>query len=743
MRSSAEVLASWLHRCRIFAMLLLCAAAAATHAQTDDDVAGPPGRVARLSYVAGNLGFLAAGATDWSDASINRPLTTGDRLSAGQGSRAELELGGGTLRMADHTEFGVLELSDQIAQFELTEGSLDITVRQLDEGQSYEIDTPTVALVIDQPGTFRVDIGDDGGSDSTRVTALDGRATVYGENNAQREVLAGRSYRFVDSSLAVVAINDVGGGDAFDNWSSERDRSDAQSNTGQYVSDDVIGSQDLDQYGDWQETEDYGAVWFPTHVAADWAPYRDGHWAYIAPWGWTWVDNSRWGFAPYHYGRWAYVRNSWGWIPGPRGVRSVYAPALVAFVGGGGWSVGIGGGPVGWFPLGPGDIYNPWYRCGRRCYTDVNFNNMRGRHGDDRDRFIARIHDRYSHYQGGMPMRGEHYANRDMPRGFTAVPGPAFAGGRNVRRDLLPVDPRQLASAPVLTRGTNLRPASGATASARGRHPRVLPAGDFQRDVVARHDPLARSFAGNSGSAPDQPGIHNRQSVGNVHLLDQDRRAARGPATTAFDRSARNPDFSRNIPTNAGVAVPDDRNRGGGESRRGELPSARFAHLPSQDMSDRNDADRRQSLRNGEGYISGAGDNQSRETYRGASTLPVVPQIQRATPIRQTAPAGRTDTGRMTNGEMRYSQTRRFEPGNDAAREDLRPASRPVYQPVRAEPQRQSEPTRYEQPRYAQPQRATPTYRQVSRPEQPSPSRGDSHPSGKSAPGVREDARGH
>ncbi len=62
---------------------------------------------------------------------------------------------------------------------------------------------------------------------------------------------------------------------------------------------------------------------------------------------------------------------------GPRGVRSIYAPALVAFVGGGGWSVGIGG-LVGWFPLGPGEIYNPWYRCGRNCYTNVNYNNLRG-----------------------------------------------------------------------------------------------------------------------------------------------------------------------------------------------------------------------------------------------------------------------------------------------------------------------------------------------------------------------------
>jgi hypothetical protein len=160
------------------ALLLLCAAAGLAHAQSiaDDDSTDPPSRVARLSYVSGDLGLQPAGATDWSEASVNRPLTTGDRLSTGQGARAELELGGGTMRMAGETNAGLLDLDEQLAQIELTQGTLNLTVRELGPGQSYEIDTPTVALVIDQPGTFRVDIDDDGSS--TQVTAFDGGATV-------------------------------------------------------------------------------------------------------------------------------------------------------------------------------------------------------------------------------------------------------------------------------------------------------------------------------------------------------------------------------------------------------------------------------------------------------------------------------------------------------------------------------------------------------------------------------------
>ena len=112
----------------------------------------------------------------------------------------------------------------------------------------------------------------------------------------------------------------------------------------------------LDDNGDWRPESSYGNVWFP-HVSAGWAPYRDGHWAWVDPWGWTWVDDEPWGYAPFHYGRWMSVEGRWGWVPGPMEVAPVYAPALVVFVGGGG---GFGGN-MGWFPLGPREVYVPSY----------------------------------------------------------------------------------------------------------------------------------------------------------------------------------------------------------------------------------------------------------------------------------------------------------------------------------------------------------------------------------------------
>lgn len=465
----AESPVSW-RRCRkVMAVLLLCLVAGLAQAQSDaDDSADPPTRVARLSYIGGELGLLPSGAKNWSDANVNRPLTTGDKLSSAAGARAELEFDGGTLRIDGQSDLGLLDLNDHLAQIELTQGRLSLTVRQLGDGESYEIDTPALALVVDQPGTFRVDVDPrDGG---TRVAALDGAATVFGENNAQRSINPGRSYRFTDASLGMVTISDINGGDAFDRWAGERDRRYAQSDSRQYVSEDVVGYQDLDQYGAWQDSSEYGAVWYPRNVGSDWAPYRTGHWAYIAPWGWSWIDDAPWGYAPYHYGRWAYTQRGWGWIPGPRGVRAIYAPALVAFVGGGGWSVGIGGAPVGWFPLGPGEIYNPWYRVGRRYYTNVNMHNIRVRGGHDPRRDID---DHYNRYRRGDVDRGER--NHHAPRGFTAVSGDNFAGGHRVQRNRLHVDPRKLAGAPLRTRDIDrLRPTDHSDRAPRTTHVRNL-----------------------------------------------------------------------------------------------------------------------------------------------------------------------------------------------------------------------------------------------------------------------------
>src|SRR5262249_37377403 len=139
---------------------------------------------------------------------------------------------------------------------------------------------------------------------------------------------------FTGTSPLNAETEQIGPPDEFDNWSYTRDRRSDESRSARYCSRDVVGYEDLDDYGDWRPYPEYGNVWFP-RVSAGWVPYREGHWAWIDPWGWTWVDDDPWGYAPFHYGRWAFIENRWGWIPGPIAVQPVYAPALVVFIGGG------------------------------------------------------------------------------------------------------------------------------------------------------------------------------------------------------------------------------------------------------------------------------------------------------------------------------------------------------------------------------------------------------------------------
>ncbi len=455
--------------------------------QYEDAQTDPSSRVARLAYLSGDVEFAPAGENDFGTADVNRPLTTGDRLLTGDDGRAALELGGAALRIDHGSAFNFLDLNDDTAQVELSQGTLNLRVRDVGQNQTYEIDTPTVAFVANQPGAYRVDVAPDG--NGAMVTVFDGAGTVYGENGASRAVDAGQSYRFNDSALADVEVSGLPEQDDFDRWAEARDNRWENSESRRYVSPEVVGYDDLDDYGAWNDTPEYGEVWYPTQVSADWAPYRDGHWAWIDPWGWTWVDDAPWGFAPFHYGRWVYVGNRWGWCPGPRQYRPVYAPALVAFVGGSGFSVSIsigGGGPVGWFPLGPRDVYVPWYRASRNYFTNVNVTNIRNVYVNK-----TVINNYYGSYAAQRPMNEARYAYRTDPRAFTAVPRNVFTSAKPVRNAVLHVPPRALAQAQV-TPAVHIAPTKASLAIRPPARPIATPAKAFDRTVIAKHAPPPR-----------------------------------------------------------------------------------------------------------------------------------------------------------------------------------------------------------------------------------------------------------
>jgi uncharacterized protein DUF6600 len=369
----------------------------------------PPGRAARLSYVTGTVSFQPGGVDDWVPAEPNRPMTTGDRLWTEEGSRAEMNLGSLAFRLNSRTNFTFLNLDDKTAQVQLSLGTLNIRLRRLADDEAVEIDTPQVAFTLLRPGDYRVEVNEAG--DATIVSVRGGDAE--GTANGQAIPVHAREQARITAAEGAEPVIDqrpVPPADSFDNFCQDRDRREDLSPSGKYVSRDTPGYSDLDANGTWRIDPQYGAVWVPTTVPVDWSPYHYGHWVWIAPWGWTWIDDAPWGYAPFHYGRWAMVGASWGWIPGPVvAVRPVYAPAMVAFVGGPGLGVGVS---VGWFPLGPREVWVPSYRVSAVYMTRVNVTNT----------VVTEVAIR----GGGV---GVVYANRGA---IVAVRGDAFAGGRHI-----------------------------------------------------------------------------------------------------------------------------------------------------------------------------------------------------------------------------------------------------------------------------------------------------------------------
>lgn len=410
----------------LIGLALLCAGLAAS-AQQD-----PPGRVARLNLQQGSVSFAPAGDDSWYDAQPNRPITTGDRLWTDRGARAEVHVGSAALRLDGQTHVAFSELDDDTARITSNQGNLQLRVRDELAGQRMEVDTGNLAVVIDAPGEYR--IASDPAAGTTWVAVAAGRVTLYGENGEQQSLGARQQLMVSGRNLAAVGGAPASSG-GFDAWVAERNRLEDQSVSARYVSREVVGYQQLDAYGDWQSDPTYGDVWFPRNVDADWAPYRDGQWVDVAPWGLTWVDAAPWGFAPSHYGRWARVGPRWAWVPGRTNTRPVYAPALVGFVGGNGGGanaalqLGNGRNGVGWFPLAPGEQWRPGYRASQRYVEQVN-------------------RTAYYNNRQGAP-RADFYANQQMAGAVTVLPAERFGRGPFGRRDLVRLPDERFARVPV------------------------------------------------------------------------------------------------------------------------------------------------------------------------------------------------------------------------------------------------------------------------------------------------------
>jgi len=447
---------------------------------TADDSQDPPSRVARLSVIEGSVSMQPGGTGDWGNAVKNRPVTIGDKLWVDKDSRAELQAGQASVHVGSMTAVSFLNLDQNIIQIRLPEGRINFRVREIRQGETYEIDTPNMAFTVSQAGAFRVDVNENG--DYTGLTVIRGAGDVAASGQVS-SVSAGQHVDISGTDGSVqITTGPAPQSDALDQWAQQRDLAEDNSVSSKYVNRDMVGYSDLDDYGTWKQEPTYGNVWVPNNAPSDWAPYSNGYWSWVGPWGWTWVDYAPWGFAPYHYGRWNWFGSYWGWCPGPIYSYPYYGPAFVGFIGGGfGFGVGFGfgwGGGYGWFPLRWGEPYHPWYHCGYRYWNNVN------------------VHNTYiNNFRSNNP-RAYHnfnYAYARNPRAVTTASHNDFVNGHAINRGNQRLTETSLRNAQVTDRVGAKPTRESYFGAASAQHGRVnTPSSAIQnRSVMARTAPAS------------------------------------------------------------------------------------------------------------------------------------------------------------------------------------------------------------------------------------------------------------
>ena len=409
----------------VFAALPLMAASLAIG--QDDPSVDPPAEAGRLSWISGTVSIQPVGTQDWGQAYPNLTIGPGDRVYTDSDGRAEVQVGQTYLRIGPNTDVTLVDDTQFAIHFGVAQGSVRVHTFGLWPRQLLDVSTPNGNAEFGQNGDLRADVYPQDGA--TVFTNLGQFADVTGAGQFRQDLEYGQSLQISGSNPVDSDWLQPASPDELDRWSQERDQQVTRAASYQYVSPDVPGAADLDAYGDWEPETEYGAIWYPRSVPADWEPYHYGHWVDHAPWGWVWVEDEPWGYAPFHYGRWVSYRGRWGWIPGPVAVRPVYSPALVVFAAG----VQFGGGGVSaWFPLGPGEAYRPWYRCSPRYIDQVNITNIRP---------SPRVHVQTT-YVNIVNVTNVTYINQS--RGVTAMRHDDFIHGRSGREVAVRVDAREM-----------------------------------------------------------------------------------------------------------------------------------------------------------------------------------------------------------------------------------------------------------------------------------------------------------
>lgn len=735
------------------AILLLLPIAPFALAQDNDQ--DPPTRAGRIGFVQGSVSFQPGGQGDWLEATPNRPLTSGDNLWVDKDARAEVQIGSTSIRLGPETSLTFLELGNDVTQLRLSMGSLFFRVRHFGGDDTFEVDAPNLAFNVNQPGEFRLDVN--GNGDQTSATVWRGEAEITGGGNSYR-LQAGQQGTFSGTDQLNYDVAEIRSPDDFGRWALSRDEREDRVRSREYVSDEMTGYEDLDDYGRWHEVSGYGNVWTPGGVPGDWAPYRYGHWVYVSPWGWTWVEQEPWGFAPFHYGRWAFVESSWCWIPGPVAVVPVYSPALVAFVGGGGFSIGVGvGGGVGWFPLGPGEVFVPWYRTSPRYVQNVNVTNTRVN--------VTQVTNVYNNVTVNH-VNNVTYVNQRVTNSVTVVNHDTFVNARQVNNNIVRVDQRQIASAPVTHEVVrNIQPARESVVGTARPVQMRPPEQAVNRQVVATRQPAVMNRpvevpGMNRAAAP--PAVRTVRAAPPTQAQPLERGARGGTAggnAAAPNPGAPRPGAPENRPgapeSNRGAAprpgAPENNPNaaprpGAPENNRGGVPrpgapgnNPNAAPRPGAPENNPNAAPRPGAPENNRGAVPRPGAPGNNPN---AAPRPNAPENNRgAAPPENNRPTGEVPRpGRPQEQQQPEARPQRNAPNTppNARQENQRPAETPRATPESparppetreqsAPPQTRQEPARPPEMRQEQTQRpetrSEPAPRPEARPAQPPPQR--------------------
>ena len=239
--------------------------------------ADPSTLAGSLSQITGTVSYHAAGATEWSPATQNFPVTSGNAFWTEPQASATIEIGDDELVMDGGTELDVTTLDQHQFVASVPQGALFLGLRDLPDGQALTLTTPRGQVQITQPGQYEIVAGDT--NNPTSVTVVAGAATVTatgvnlnitaqqtcaitGATTFQGGVSAMQQDQFLQAQLARFQP--------------------PQQQPPQAVQQQVrymTGGQQLAQYGSWSQTQQYGQLWYPNNVSSDWQPYSDGRWS--------------------------------------------------------------------------------------------------------------------------------------------------------------------------------------------------------------------------------------------------------------------------------------------------------------------------------------------------------------------------------------------------------------------------------------------------------------------------------